>query len=285
MNLVSIVIPIYNMERYLHRALDCLIAQTYKNWEAILVDDGSTDHSGSIANEYAKKDPRFRVIHKENGGRSDARNAGMKVILGEWLLFLDPDDFFHPQLMDLCLQAAIRDSADLVAFTYDRTYRTKNLIGHTLGLPDFPANFKTYSSPKYMVTDNLFLYATEHSRPKDIPRRWAVKHCQIWRCMYRTEMVRDIPFIKGICYEDFPWWSAVLLRTSRCTILNLPLYFYYPNPKSYIFSANTSHKADSLRQGIEAGRKLYATAPEEKRLAWERNFLTPFIQKLKKKET
>ena len=143
MSLISVIVPIYNVEKYLSRALDSILAQTYHNWEAILVDDGSTDKSGSIADEYAQKDERFKVIHKENGGLSDARNVGMEHVTGEYLLFLDSDDFLHPQLMELCIQAAQRDSSDLVAFTYDRVYRTKNLILHFLHLPESKPYFRT----------------------------------------------------------------------------------------------------------------------------------------------
>jgi hypothetical protein len=102
--------------------------------------------------------------------------------------------------------------------------------------------------------------------------------------MYKTYAIRNIKFIKGINYEDFPWWSEVMLHIRRCTILNLPLYFYYPNPLSYILSADQTHKAESLRKGIEASKRIYANAPEEKRKAWEKNFLVPFERKLKRKE-
>ena len=282
--MVSVVVPIYNVEAFLRRALDSILSQTHKDWEAILVDDGSTDSSGRIAEEYAVCDSRFKVVHKPNGGQSDARNVGMEHISGEHLLFLDADDFLHPQLMTLCLEATERDGSDLVAFTYDRNYRTLALVKHFLHLNDPKPHYEFYKQPPYVVTDNIFDYATEYSNPKDMDKRWAVKHCQAWRCMYKTYAVRDIKFITGIIYEDFPWWSEVLLRVKRCTILNLPLYFYYPNPQSDILSTAQTHKIKSLRQSIEAAKNIYATAPEAKRQAWERNFLIPFEEKLKKKE-
>lgn len=282
--MVSIIVPIYNVEKYLHRALDSILSQTHKAWEAILVDDGSTDRSGHIADEYALNDNRFKVIHKENGGLSDARNAGMKHIKGEYLLFLDSDDFLHPQLMELCLEAMTRDNSDLACFTYDHKYRTLNFIRHFLHLGDSTPHFRFYKKPPYQVTDNIFAYATEYSKPKDIDRRWAVKHCQVWRCMYKTYAVRDIKFIKGINYEDFPWWSEVLLRIGRATILNLPLYFYYPNPKSYLLSTDQTHKAESLRLSIAAAKKIYDDAPTDKKVIWEKQFLTPFIHYLEKKQ-
>lgn len=282
--MISVVVPIYNVERYLHRALDSLLSQTCKDWEAILVDDGSTDGSSLIADEYTKRDARFKVIHKPNGGLSDARNAGMEQISGEYLIFLDADDFIHPQLMEICLEASLRDKSDMVCFTYDRVYRSLGLIRHFLHLGESTPHYKYYKHPPYIVTDNIFDYATEYPCPKNIDKRWAVKHCHVWRCMYKTYAIRNIKFIKGINYEDFPWWSEVMLHIRRCTILNLPLYFYYPNPLSYILSADQTHKAESLRKGIEASKRIYANAPEEKRKAWEKNFLVPFERKLKRKE-
>lgn len=283
--MISVVVPIYNVEQYLHRALDSLLCQTYNDWEAILVDDGSTDGSSKIADEYAHKDNRFRVIHKCNEGQSEARNVGMENSNGEYMLFLDADDFLHPQLMELCMEAMLRDGSDLVAFTYDRTFRTHGFIRRTLHLGDARPRYKFYQQPPFQVTDNIYDYATEYSHPKDIDQRWAIKHCQAWRCMYRTACIREIKFIKGIIYEDFPWWSEVLLHIDRCTILNLPLYFYYPNPKSSILSADKAHKLESLRQSIEAAKRVYATAPESKRKAWKRNFLIPFEEKLRCKKT
>lgn len=282
--MVSVVVPIYNVETLLRRALDSILSQTCKDWEAILVDDGSTDSSGRIAEEYAESDRRFQVIHKANGGQSEARNVGLQHARGEFLLFLDADDFLHPQLMELCLQAMLRDNCDLACFTYDRIYRTVALVKQFLHLDAPKPHYKFYEQPPCVVTDNIFAYATEYSRPRDIDRRWAVKHCQVWRCMYKTYAVRDIQFIPGIIYEDFPWWSEVLLRVGRCTILNLPLYFYCPNRKSDILSSDETRKTESLKQAIEAAKRLYVNAPEDKRKAWEKNFLVPFEEKLRRKE-
>lgn len=282
--MVSVVVPIYNVEAFLRRALDSILSQTCKDWEAILVDDGSTDSSGRIAEEYAESDRRFQVIHKANGGQSEARNVGLQHARGEFLLFLDADDFLHPQLMELCLQAMLRDNCDLACFTYDRVYRTVALVKQFLHLDAPKPHYKFYEQPPCVVTDNIFSHATEYSCPTDIDSRWAVKHCQVWRCMYKTYAVRDIQFIPGIIYEDFPWWSEVLLRVGRCTILNLPLYFYCPNRKSDILSSDETRKTESLKQAIEAAKRLYVNAPEDKRKAWEKNFLVPFEEKLRRKE-
>lgn len=280
---ISVIIPIYNVEKYLRRALESLLKQTLSSWEAVLVDDGSTDRCGTIADEYARRDSRFKVLHQANQGVSKARNAGMAQAVGKYLLFLDPDDFFHPQLMELCLRTAEAEDADMVAFTYHHSYRTINKIRHFLHLPDSKPRFKTYGDVKYVTTDNIFDYATEYSHPKDIGSRWAVKHCQPCFKMYRREIVSKIPFIEGIRFEDFPWWSEVLLHVGRCAILNLPLYYYYPNPKSYLLSSDSKQQAHHLAQSIEAAKRAYEDAPAEKKRLWESRFLTPFLHYLEKK--
>ena len=93
---ISIIVPIYNMEQYLERCVDSILSQTYKDFEVILVNDGSTDNSDIICDDYAKKDQRIKVIHKRNGGLSSARNAGIKLSKGQWLLFIDSDDCVKP---------------------------------------------------------------------------------------------------------------------------------------------------------------------------------------------
>ena len=117
---ISIIIPMYNVEKYLKRCLDSVRAQTFTDFQAILVDDGSPDKSGEIAESYAALDKRFIVVHKENGGLSDARNVGMSKASGEYIMYLDSDDFIHPQTMEIAYSLAQRDNSDIVSFTYDR---------------------------------------------------------------------------------------------------------------------------------------------------------------------
>lgn len=280
---ISVIIPIYNVERYLRRALDSLLSQTHTSWEAILIDDGSPDSCGNIADEYAARDERFKAFHHTNQGVSAARNIGMEKASGQYVLFLDPDDFFHPQLMELCLKAAEKEDADMVTFTYHHCYRTANKVRHFLHLPDSKPRFKTYGNVKYIATDNVFDYATEYSHPRDIDRRWAIKHCQPCFRMYRTSLVKTIPFIVGIRFEDFPWWSEVLLHVRRCVILGLPLYYYYPNPRSFLLSSDSEKQALHLELSIEAAKKAYQNAPAAKKALWEKRFLAPFQHYLDKK--
>ena len=100
-DLISIIVPVYNTEQFLPRCLACIERQTYRNLEIILVDDGSTDRSGAICDEFARKDPRARVIHQENQGLWAARNAGQRVAMGDFLIFPDSDDYFHADMLRL----------------------------------------------------------------------------------------------------------------------------------------------------------------------------------------
>ena len=119
---VSIVVPIYNVEQYLAECVDSLIIQTYGKIEIILVDDGSTDNSGKIADEYGMKDLRIKVIHKKNGGLSDARNAGIVVARGEYIMFVDSDDYVDSRFVETALSAAQDHSADIVSFKFTAVY-------------------------------------------------------------------------------------------------------------------------------------------------------------------
>ena len=115
--MVSIIIPVYNVKPYLKRCVESVLNQSYTDFESILVDDGSTDGSSVICDEYLERDSRIRVIHKENGGLSDARNAGIKAAVGEYILFVDSDDFLNTDALDT-LTKEIRPGVDIITGGY-----------------------------------------------------------------------------------------------------------------------------------------------------------------------
>ena len=237
---ISIIIPMYGVEKYLRRCLDSVQNQTFKDWQAICVDDGSPDKSGEIAEEYASRDKRFIVVHKENGGLSDARNFGMPYAKGEYIMYLDSDDFIHPQTMEIAYSLAQKNNSDIVSFTYDRFYRPQLMVYHKLGLDTDsvrPCGIKkkyNINEIKSKTVTDIYEYATDSAHNAFNPnRKWLIKHCQVWKNMYRRDLIADVPFIRGILFEDFPWWSLVMLKSPRVTIVNLPLYYYIPNSKNY----------------------------------------------------
>ena len=110
---ISIIVPVYKVEKYLKKCVDSILAQTFTDFELILVDDGSPDDSGKICEEYAEKDARVRVLHKENGGLSSARNAGIEVAKGKYLGFIDSDDYIAEDMYELLYNTIIKEDADL----------------------------------------------------------------------------------------------------------------------------------------------------------------------------
>ena len=279
---ISVIIPAFNAEPFLDRCIGSVRNQGFGDWEAVCVNDGSTDRTGAMLDGYAELDPRIRVLHQVNEGVSVARNTALEAARGRYILFLDSDDFLHPQAMEIAFSLAERDGSDLVSFTYDHGYRTRTLLRHLLRLPDSrKQHFKTFQAPETVVTDEIFDWATEYSHPD---QKLAVKHCQPWRCLYRKSILEGISFLPGIIYEDFPWWSEVMLRVRKATLTNLPLYFYYPNRGSYIFSSRESLKIQSLHKAIDAATALYEHVEPSKKARWEREFLQPFREKLERKE-
>lgn len=282
---ISIIIPMYNVEKYLRRCLDSVKNQTFSDFQAICVDDGSPDNSGKIAEEYAKKDKRFIVIHKENGGLSDARNVGMKYAKGEYIMYLDSDDFIHPQTMEIAYAMAIRNESDIVSFTYDRIYRPRLMVMHKLGMNTDDIRpwriGKKYDVKKIKsrTTNDVFEYATERAHNAgNKNRRWLIKHCQVWKNMYRKSLIEDTPFIKGILFEDFPWWSAIMLKAPRVTIINLPLYYYLPNFGGIVLSAKQLRIMQSLCTGISNAYSLYKKSASDYQMKmWQEKFMWLFV--------
>ena len=287
---ISVILPAYNVEPYIARCLRSLQAQTFPDWEAVCVDDGSTDRTPQLLDEFAAGDARIRVIHQANRGVSAARNRALSEIRGEYCLVADSDDFLHPQLMEICLHFAELDGSDLVAFTYDRKYRRELMKLHAAKLPE-PASvsFKSYRIERirHKCTDDIFSWVSEYAVMGMLRQKgkWTVKHCQPWRCLYRSSIVRDQRFLEGVIHEDFPWWGEVLLQVRTASILNLPLYYYYPNFGSLILSSDQQSRIESLRRVIRVSEDYYKAhaTPRQQRI-WEKEFISSFRHKLSKME-
>lgn len=128
MKLVSIIIPVYNVEKYLNKCIDSVIEQSYKELDIILVDDGSTDSCGVVCDEYAKRDPRIRVIHQENAGQGYARNNGLNVAKGEYVVFIDSDDYIHTDLVKNCVIAMQEYNTDMVLYSGNKVDENGNFL-------------------------------------------------------------------------------------------------------------------------------------------------------------
>lgn len=279
---ISIIIPMYNVEKYLKRCLDSVKNQTFQDWVAICIDDGSPDKSGEIAEEYAAQDKRFIVIHKKNGGLSDARNAGMTKVKSEYVMFLDSDDFIHPQTMEISYYLAQKNNTDIVSWYKNTLYRPQLSLYKKFGfdidkvMPVGIGKHFNINKIKYFVTDNVFEHATESSGTHI---KWVIKHCYVWRHLLKTDLVYDIDFIKGLLFEDFPWWSAVMLKKPTVTITKLPLYYYYPNFNSIDKGSKATKKILNWLMGLESAFKLYRkNAADYEMQKWQENYMWPVIK-------
>lgn len=204
--LVSVIVPCYKVEQYLSNCIESIINQTYGYWELILVDDGSPDKCGDICDEYAKKDCRIKVIHKENGGVSSARNAGMKVMKGDFITFLDSDDFLHKDAIAKMIALAIVYDAQIVQCDYVRG-RDKQ----------FP-----YWNKKEIIStyDNHSIFT-----------KFMAKIIVCGK-LYKSELLEDITMPEGIINEDDWITWKLYYKAKKIVVTNSPLYYYSENSNS-----------------------------------------------------
>lgn len=219
---ISIIVPVYQVERYLDRCVESVLAQTFRDFECILVDDGSTDASGRMCDEYARKYSNFTVIHKENGGLSSARNMAIPRAQGEYLCFLDSDDALHPGALELMLSAMERSGVDLVSAPLQE-FSTDELCFPQLGELDMT-----------VMGQEDFI---DHLLPENFGRI-CVTACGK---LYRREIFDTIRYPEGKIYEDLRVYLNVLLKCSRVAVLDEPLYYYYTNPTSITRSDYLKH--------------------------------------------
>lgn len=228
MKKVSVIVPIYNVEEYIGQCIDSLLSQTYQNLEIILVDDGSTDKSGEICDRFQQSDSRVHTIHKKNGGLSSARQAGVEVIHGDYVLFVDGDDWIETNTIELCINEVMhKRDIGCVLFSYMREYPSKSLVAHVFdGNQEFDGD-----EAEDLVYRRLFgLCGSELAYPE---RMHNLESC----CMkfYSTKYVKQARFfdtqIVGSS-EDALFNMYALYGCISYTYLDLPLYHYRKNEQS-----------------------------------------------------
>lgn len=216
------IVPVYKVEEYLQRCVESIVNQTYPYLEIILVDDGSPDSCGAICDALAREDSRIRVIHKENGGLSDARNAGIEIARGEYLGFVDSDDWIEPKMYELLLEMAISENVKLVCSgRYDYSAHTGE---KKQGL--CPAKREVISGEE--LVKRIFT--------------WQNIDSAAWDKLYHRSLFREIRYPKGKINEDIPTTYRIALDAGQAGMLPEPLYVYYHRPGS-ITTASVSEKS------------------------------------------
>ena len=227
--MVSIVVPVYNVEKYIRYCLDSLINQSYKELEIILVDDGSTDHSSEICDEYARKYDIIQVFHKENGGLSDARNYGMKYVSGEWIVFVDSDDVLHVDFAKKLLLLAETYAADIAICDYIK-FCEKSIEALPQGKGSGRSRiWEGLEGIKELLYQKSFTTSA-------------------WGKIYKTALFKDILFPVGKLHEDVGTIYRVFEKAKRVGYLDQKLYYYLQRSESIIHSEFSIKKMDYVYQ-------------------------------------
>lgn len=216
-DLISIIIAAYNIEAYIERGVDSVRNQTYENLDIVVVDDGSTDSTGEICDRLAAKDARVRVIHKKNGGLSDARNVGMAAAKGSYIGFVDGDDWIDSDMYEKMLGAMRGQNAEAAVCRYRRVYRT-NTVDQS---KDRVILFEGQEALQYYV---------QETPDYDIQNA-------AWNKLYKKEVLAGIEFPVGKWYEDIMFTTRALSRTSRCIYLDSACYNYIIDREGSIMNA------------------------------------------------
>lgn len=225
MDQISIVVPVYNVENCLSYCVESLRQQTYKNIEIILVDDGSTDSSGEICDQYAREDDRIKVLHIENGGLSNARNTGVKESSTDWIVFIDSDDYYDHRAIEYLVELRDKYRVDLVATPVIEVRDYEN--------SDFLGDFREKYSGKLdrrIALEQMFYgnYVGTHSGGK----------------LYKKEILLRFPYPNGMLYEDLALAYEHIASCENIAVSDLTLYKYYRRPGSIVNSKYSDRLLD-----------------------------------------
>lgn len=231
-DLVSIIVPCYKVQEYLGKCVDSLLQQTYCNIEIFLVDDGSPDSCGEICDEYARKDNRIKVIHKENGGLSDARNVAIDVATGEWIVFVDSDDYV---------------SSDHIETLYNLVKKYECLAG--------VSSYSCFFEDSQPMKKNTECYDFVSSSKEAIDRIFYQKDFETsaWGKIYHKSLFKSgIRYPKGWLYEDLPTTYRLFLECDKVAFVNKETYFYLLRTSSIEGSSFSPRKLNSVLQILDS---------------------------------
>lgn len=225
--LVSIIVPVYKVEDYLNQCVKSIVDQTYRNLEIILIDDGSPDNCGYLIEEWAKKDNRIIALHQKNGGLSAARNTGLNSCHGEWLAFVDSDDYIAKNYIEKMLQTAMRDQTNLVISHY---YEVDAISGEQVDIKHNPT--KTYNINEFWKQ----YYSPEGN---------AIPLVVAWNKLYARKIFETRRYAVGLVHEDEEIIFDVIKNAKRISVISDDLYYYRINRNGSIMdSINTSDEID-----------------------------------------
>lgn len=231
--LISVVVPVYNEEAFLEKCVKSIVNQTYRNLEVILVDDGATDHSGELCDKFAAMDARIQVVHKKNGGLSDARNAGIDVATGEYLAFVDSDDFIHPKMYETMVKIMEKDQAEM-AICKIAHVKEDSPVNYSLSIPTTSKRMVSGKDLQNMYFDS----------------RYTQMVVAAWNKIYKREYFEEIRYPKGKIHGDEYTTYKITYPCSRISIVDAPFYYYVTRDTS-IMGTFDEKRFDLLKSYIE----------------------------------
>lgn len=231
--LISVIVPIYKVEEYLQTCIDSIIKQTYPNLEIILVDDGSPDRCGEICDAYATQDSRIIVVHKKNGGLSDARNAGLDISKGEYIAFVDSDDLVHPQFIELLVENAIKTNSDIVI----------------CDIVNFDSNESINSTAinEYKIIErerDFYFFVIFNCFPE---KELASNIVVAWNKLYKKELWNDLRYPYGKLHEDNFVIHSLINMSDKILRIDAPLYYYRQRQESIMFNIKEKNYIDKTK--------------------------------------
>lgn len=227
---VSIIVPVYKVEPYLDKCVSSIVNQTYTNLEIILVDDGSPDNCSAKCDVWAKKDSRIRVIHKPNGGLSDARNAGMAVATGELMAFVDSDDWIAPDMYEHLYRRLAEDNSDIAACGVQMIWEDK-------------------TPSRALTREGSCVLNQEEAMQAIIEESWLKQ--PVWYKLYKTALVRDILFPKGKYHEDVFWSYQAVGRAQRVSVSDHIGYYYLQRGGSIMGEGYSLKRLDAVEAKVQ----------------------------------
>lgn len=262
---ISIIVPVYKVESYLTRCVDSILAQTFTDFEIILVDDGSPDRCGRICDEYARTDARIRVIHRQNGGLSAARNTGIESAFADsssrWLTFIDSDDWIHPRYLEILHTTALRHNVSVSVVRHVRRKEKGQPAGPDLNRDD---QKKTDSSVIAGETDTETAVEICTARELLLKHPWDYNYA--WGKLYDRKLFRSLRYPEGKNFEDTFTTYKALYEGSRIAWIDRPLYYYFYNTEG-ISSGRWTPSELVILEGMRQQMDFY------REIGWEDAFL------------
>ena len=234
--LISVILPIYRVEEYLDRCVNSLLAQSYSNLEIILVDDGSPDRCPQLCDEWAKKDRRIRVVHKKNGGLSDARNAGFAVATGDLISFIDSDDWVEPAFFEILYEALTANDCDISSCEYRKVYE---------GESPAPTNSSYHC---HILNQAETMSALIDNKVQQV----------VWNKLYRRRVIDGILFDVGKYHEDEFWTYQIMGNCQRLGVTDYVGLNYFQRADSIMGETYSKKRLDAVE--AKARRQAYLDA-------------------------